>query len=106
MKNGSIAWIEQLFGLQGRTWEESAFLSGKEFLATNPKAVSSKTVQADCDRLRRGSPAFLVALLWKKHLEHMALYPGMVNQLVLPEVANGNLWGAVLNTWSWLHLRP
>lgn len=36
----------------------------------------------------------------------MALYTGMVNQLVLQEVANGNLWGPVLNARSWLHLRP
>lgn len=36
----------------------------------------------------------------------MALYTGMVNQLVLQEVANGNLWDPVLNARSWLHLRP
>lgn len=39
---------------------------------------SSKMVQADLIDSGRGSPAFLVALLWEKHLEHMALYPGRV----------------------------
>lgn len=40
MRNGNVAWIEELFELQGRTWEASALLSGKEFSATDPKAVA------------------------------------------------------------------
>lgn len=40
MRNGNVAWIEEVFELQGRTWEASALLSGKEFSATDPKAVA------------------------------------------------------------------
>lgn len=77
MRNGNVAWIKQLFGLQGRSWK--SLLSSLE---RSSQQALQRQQQEGPGRLGQTQGEAHLLFWWlcceKKHLEHMALYPGMV----------------------------